>query len=335
MTYPLIVAELSANHNQSLPLAKEHIKQAKIIGADAIKLQTYTPECLTLRSYKEHFKIQGGLWDQSYLYDLYSSAYTPSSWHEELFAYAKEVGITIFSSPFSLQALELLESLSCPMYKIASFEITDLALIAEVAKTHKPIILSSGIGTNEELSEAIEVCKQEGNFDITLLKCTSSYPSTPQDANLASMRKFAQKWNVKFGLSDHSSGFLLPVIATTLGAVMIEKHFILDRSLGGADSQFSLEVHEFKEMINQVHLASQALGNADYQNRIDDPRRVFSRSLFIERPIREGEILMPEHLTIKRPNVGLHPRFFKKVLGKRVKRDLDFGDPLLLEDLIL
>lgn len=334
MKRPLIIAELSANHNQSLHLAKQHIQKAKEIGADAIKLQTYTPECLTLHSYKDHFKIKGGLWDQSYLYDLYSSAYTPFEWHQELFSYAQKIGILIFSSPFSLKALELLESLSCPMYKIASFEITDLALIFEVAKTKKPIILSSGIGTDEEISEAIEVCKNAGNQDITLLKCTSAYPAKIQDAHLLAMREFANKWGVKFGLSDHSAGFLLPVVATALGASMIEKHFILDRSLGGADSGFSLETDEFKEMIAQVHLASASLGDAHFQNKPDDPKRIFSRSLFIQKPIQKGEELTLEHLTIKRPNIGLHPRCLKEVLGRRARRDLDFGDPLLEQDLI-
>lgn len=332
MKRPLIVAELSANHNQSLDLAKQHIKKAKEIGADAVKLQTYTPECLTLHSYKEHFKIKGGLWDQSYLYDLYASAYTPFEWHQELFAYAQEVGIVIFSSPFSLKALELLESLSCPMYKIASFEITDLALIAEVAKTKKPIILSSGIGTDEEISEAIEVCKNAGNKDITLLKCTSSYPAKIEDAHLLAMREFAKKWGVKFGLSDHSAGFLLPVIATALGALMIEKHFILDRSLGGADSGFSLEVSEFQEMITHVHLASASLGDTHYQNKPKDPKRIFSRSIFIQKPIKKGERFTLEHLTIKRPNIGLHPRFLKEILNKKAMKDLDFGDPLLRQD---
>lgn len=330
--HPLIVAELSANHHQNLDLAKQHIKKAKEIGADAIKLQTYTPECLTLQSTKEHFKIKGGLWDQSYLYDLYSSAYTPFKWHQELFSYAQKIGICIFSSPFSLEALELLESIACPMYKIASFEITDLTLIAETAKTNKPIILSSGIGTDEEISEAIELCKSLGNPNITLLKCTSSYPSKIEDAHLLSMKEFAKKWDVQFGLSDHSAGYLLPVVATALGASMIEKHFILDRSLGGPDSQFSLQADEFQTMIHQVHLASASLGDAHYQNKPDDPKRIFSRSLLIQKPIKKGEQFTLEHLAIKRPNVGLHPRFLKKVLGKKATRDLEFGDPLLEQD---
>lgn len=332
MNPPLIVAELSANHNQSLSLAKEHIKKAKEIGADAVKIQSYTPDCLTLDSKKEHFKIKGGLWNDTYLYQLYTSAYTPFEWHKELFAYAKNLRILLFSSPFSLEALELLESLLCPMYKIASFEITDLTLISEVAKTKKPIILSSGVGTDEEISEAIEVCKSVGNLDITLLKCTSSYPARFEDANLLVMQNFAKKWGVKFGLSDHSAGSLLPVIATTLGASMIEKHFILDRSLGGADSAFSLNALEFEEMIKNVHLSHCALGDENFQNHSNDPKRKFSRSIFIQSPIKKGEVFQSKHLTIKRPNAGLHPQRLKDVLGKKAKRDLEFADALQEED---
>ncbi|WP_027327350.1 pseudaminic acid synthase [Helicobacter pametensis] len=333
MNPPLIIAELSANHNQDLDLALKHIQKAKEIGADCIKIQTYTPECLTLNSPKEHFKIKGGLWDGMFLYDLYSQAYTPFEWHKELFDYAKKLEITLFSSPFSLKALELLESLSCPMYKIASFELTDLELLRQVARTQKPLILSSGIATDEEIEEALEACKSQGAYDITLLKCTSAYPAKFEDANLLAMPEFAKKWGVKFGLSDHSEGFLLPVMATTLGASMIEKHFILDRSLGGADSAFSLNAKEFEEMIKQVHLASQALGDPHYQNSPQDPKRIFSRSIFIQKPIHKGERITLEHLTIKRPNIGLHPRDLHLILGKRVKRDLEFGDALRSEDL--
>lgn len=334
MNCPLIIAELSANHNQDLDLALKHIQKAKEIGADCVKIQTYTPECLTLDSKKEHFKINGGLWDGIFLYDLYSRAYTPFEWHKELFEYAQKLGITLFSSPFSLKALELLESLSCPMYKIASFELTDLELIGQVARTKKPMILSSGIATDEEIGEALEVCKKAGVKDLTLLKCTSSYPANFEDANLLAMPTFAKKWGVKFGLSDHSAGFLLPVIATTLGASMIEKHFILNRSLGGADSAFSLNALEFEEMIKQVHLAYSALGDMNYQNEICDSKRIFSRSIFVCKPIKKGEKITSSHLCIKRPNIGLHPRFLKKIIGKKALRDLEFGDALKKNDFI-
>lgn len=326
MNSPYIIAELSANHNQSLDLALQSIAKAKEIGADAVKIQTYTPECLTLKCKKPHFQIQGGPWNQEYLYELYQRAYTPFEWHSELFSYAQKIGITLFSSPFSPKALELLESLECPMYKIASFEITDLELISLVAKTQKPIILSSGIATDEEISEAIQVCREAKNSDITLLKCTSAYPTPLQEANLASMGNFAKKWGVKFGLSDHTEGFLAPIIATSLGASMIEKHFILNHSLGGVDSEFSLDSKEFGTMIKYVRQTSQALGNPHYQNSAQNPNRIFSRSIFIQTPIKKGEILTPNHLCIKRPNIGLPPKEYTKILGKKVKKDLEFGD---------
>lgn len=329
---PLIVAELSANHNQDLNLAFQSIKTAKEIGADAIKIQTYTPSCLTLDSSNEGFKIRGGLWDGENLYSLYSKAYTPFEWHKDLFAYAKEVGITLFSTPFSDEGLELLENLSCPMYKIASFELTYLSFIQKVASTQKPIILSSGMATDEEISEAIEVCKSVGNENITLLKCTSSYPTPIQEAHLKAMNGFEKKWGVKVGLSDHTQGFLAPVIATSLGASMIEKHFILDKALGGVDSAFSLDKDEFALMIKYVRDTALALGDKNYKNSVDDKKREFSRSIFVSKDIKKGEIFTEENLTIKRPNLGLHPRFFDEILGKRATKDLAFATPLSKED---
>lgn len=325
---PLIVAELSANHNQDLSLALKSIKVAKEIGADAIKIQTYTPSCLTLNSQSEDFLIKEGLWAGENLYSLYAKAYTPFEWHKELFEYAKEVGITLFSTPFSTEGLELLESLGCAMYKVASFELTYLELIEQIASTHKPIILSSGMATDEEIEEAIEVCRKAGNEDITLLKCTSSYPTPLNEAHLSVMKTFEKKWGVKVGLSDHTRGFLAPVIATSLGASMIEKHFIIDKSLGGVDSEFSLDSKEFAEMIGYVRDTALALGDENYQNSIEDKKREFSRSIFINQEVKKGEVLTPNHLTIKRPNKGLHPRFYKSILGKRATRDLSFATPL-------
>lgn len=329
---PLIVAELSANHNQNLDLAIKSIQVAKDIGADAIKIQTYTPSCLTLNSNKEEFRIHGGLWDGENLYSLYSKAYTPFAWHEELFDYAKKIGITLFSTPFSEEGLELLERLNCPMYKVASFELTYLELIEHIASTQKPIILSSGMATDDEISEAIELCKSVGNHDITLLKCTSAYPTPLQEANLLAMQTFRTKWKVKVGLSDHTPGFLAPVIATSLGASMIEKHFILDKNLGGVDSDFSLDAKEFEEMITHVRETSLALGDKNYQNKIDDDKRKFARSIFVSQDIKKGEILTKENLTIKRPNLGLHPRMLKNILGKKASRDLSFATPLNEDD---
>ncbi|RDU69795.1 pseudaminic acid synthase [Helicobacter brantae] len=325
---PLIVAELSANHNQDFSLALESIKVAKEIGADAIKIQTYTPSCLTLDSQNEDFLIKEGLWKGENLYSLYAKAYTPFEWHKPLFEYAKEIGITLFSTPFSLEGLELLESLGCPMYKVASFELTYLDLIKHIASTNKPIILSSGMATDEEIGEAIRVCRSVGNEDITLLKCTSSYPTPLDEAHLSVMKTFESKWGVKVGLSDHTQGFLAPVIATSLGASMIEKHFIIDKSLGGVDSAFSLDKIEFEEMIKYVRNTALALGDEDYQNSIEDKKREFSRSIFASKAIKKGEVFSLENLTIKRPNKGLHPRFLNNVLGKRATRDLDFATPL-------
>lgn len=325
---PLIVAELSANHNQDFSLALESIKVAKEIGADAIKIQTYTPSCLTLDSQNEDFLIKEGLWKGENLYSLYAKAYTPFEWHKPLFEYAKEIGITLFSTPFSLEGLELLESLGCPMYKIASFELTYLDLIKHIASTNKPIILSSGMATDEEIGEAIRMCRSVGNEDITLLKCTSSYPTPLNEAHLSVMKTFESKWRVKVGLSDHTQGFLAPVIATSLGASMIEKHFIIDKSLGGIDSAFSLDKIEFEEMIKYVRNTTLALGDEDYQNSMEDKKREFSRSIFVSKAIKKGEVFSLENLTIKRPNKGLHPRFLNNVLGKRATRDLDFATPL-------
>lgn len=325
---PLIVAELSANHNQDLNLALESIKVAKEIGADAVKIQTYTPSCLTLNSQNEDFLIKDGLWKGESLYSLYNKAYTPFEWHKELFSYAKDVGITLFSTPFSLEGLELLERLECPMYKVASFELTYLDLIKHIASTRKPIILSSGMATDEEIEEAISVCKSVGNEDITLLKCTSSYPTPLSETHLSVMKTFKDRWGVKVGLSDHTQGFLAPVIATSLGAGMIEKHFIIDKSLGGVDSAFSLDRFEFEEMIKYVRDTALALGDKSYQNSINDKKREFSRSIFVSKEIKKGEVFSLENLTIKRPNKGLHPRFFDSVLGKRATKDLSFATPL-------
>lgn len=327
-----IVAELSANHNQDLKLALESIKVAKEIGADAVKIQTYTPSCLTLNSDKKEFLIDGGLWNGENLYSLYCKAYTPFEWHKELFAYARKIGITLFSTPFSQEGLELLESLSCPMYKVASFELTYLELIKSIASTHKPIILSSGMATDDEITEAVEICRSVGNNDITLLKCTSSYPTPLSEANLLAMSTFKQKWNVKIGLSDHTEGFLAPVIATSLGASMIEKHFILDKSLGGVDSAFSLDKDEFREMIRYVREASSALGDKNYQNKIDDDKRRFSRSIFVSKDMKKGDVFTRENLVIKRPNYGLHPRYYEEILGKKALRDLPFATPLQEKD---
>lgn len=333
---PLLVAEISANHNQSLRLAKHTIKAAKIAGADFIKLQTYTPECLTIASSKAHFRIDSGtLWDGESLYDLYQKAYTPFAWHKELFDYARGLGVGIFSSPFSAKALELLESLECPMYKIASFEITDIPFIKLVASTKKPIIISTGIATHQEILEALQACYDAGNDDITLLLCTSSYPAPLESAQIASMPTLA-RYGVKYGLSDHTQGDLCALLACALGASMIEKHFIIRRSLGGVDAEFSMEAREFQALARKLKSAHLALGSQDLDSKLESNAsssgRAFARSLFVCEDVKKGQILTPSNIRSIRPSGGLSPKFLPEVLGKRAARDLEKGSPLSWQD---
>lgn len=335
MNKPFVVAELSANHNQNLEIAKKSLIAIKKCGADAIKIQTYTPDCLTLDCNNEYFQINSGtLWDGRTLYQLYEEAYMPWEWHNELFNVAKSLNITIFSSPFSLKALELLEKLECPMYKIASFEITDTNLIYEVAKTQKPIIISTGIATEEEIYDALDMCKKAKNSNITLLKCTSSYPAPLQEANLLSMPELGKKYGVKYGLSDHTKGHLSAIIATTLGASMIEKHFILDKTLGGVDADFSLDEKEFEQMVCAIDSTILALGNTEPTINLEKlgKQRKFARSLFVCKDIKKGEMLTEENIRSIRPNDGLAPKHLKDLIGKKASKDLEFGKPLQMED---
>ncbi len=335
---PLIIAELSANHSQNLNLAIKTIKAAKDCGADFVKLQTYTPECLTLDSNKPYFYIDSSTdsktpWEGKNLYELYKEAHTPFAWHKELFEFARSIGIGIFSSPFSKNALELLESLDCPMYKIASFEITDLELISLVASTKKPIIISTGIATHQEICEVIESCQKVGNSDITLLLCTSSYPAPLDLANISYMPKLAQ-YGAKYGLSDHTIGDLCAILATALGASMIEKHFILDRALGGVDSSFSMDKDEFAKMVENIKNASLALGDGTLKH---DPsklesQRKFARSLFVCEDIKQGELLTAKNIRSIRPSHGLPPKLLPQILGRRAKKALFKGEPLRMDD---
>ena len=335
---PLLIAEISANHNQSLRLAKHTIKAAKIAGADFVKLQTYTPECLSIACDKPRFRIDSGtLWDGESLYTLYQKAHTPLEWHKELFSYARGLGVGIFSSPFSAKALELLESLECPMYKIASFEITDTPFIKLVASTKKPIIISTGIATHEEILEALQACYEAGNDDITLLLCTSSYPAPLQSAQIASMPKLA-RYGVKYGLSDHTQGDLCAILASALGASMIEKHFIIRRSLGGIDAEFSMEAREFQALARKLQAAHLALGSGNLASKLESNAsssgRGFARSLFVCEDVRKGELLTPSNIRSIRPSGGLSPKFLPEVLGKRAARDLEKGEPLEWGDFI-
>ncbi len=326
-----IIAELSANHGGKIEIAKETIKAAKEIGANAIKLQTYTADTLTLNSDNEDFIIKGGtLWDDKKLYDLYKEAYLPWEWHQELFDYARSIDIDIFSSPFDKSAVDFLEQFNPSAYKIASFEITDYELIHYTASKGKPIIISTGIATIDEIQDAIDICKSVGNHDIILLKCTSAYPAALEDANLLTIPNLSQTFGVIAGFSDHTLGIIAPVVATTLGAKVIEKHFILDKSIGGADAEFSLDKKEFEEMIKAVRDAEKLIGKVDYSMTEKKKKsRQFARSLYVAKDIKKGEIFTEENIKSVRPGYGLHPKYLEDVLGKIAERDYEFGERLI------
>lgn len=325
-----IIAELSANHGRDIEIAKETIRAAKRSGADAIKLQTYTADTITLDVRSDLFKInQGTHWDGQYLHDLYKEASLPWSWHEELFDLAKEEGLVCFSSPFDKTAVDLLESLDNPIYKVASFEITDVPLIKYMASKMKPMIISTGIADIEDIELAIDTCRKEGNSDITILKCTSAYPADPKDVNLLTIPDIAKRFKVKSGISDHTKGIEAPLVAVSLGAKVIEKHFILDKKIGGPDAHFSLDEKEFKQMVDAVRLTELMMGNVDYEMTEKKKKsREFSRSLFVVKDIKKGEILTEENTKSIRPGFGLHPKYYEEVLGKTVNKNVTKGTPL-------
>jgi pseudaminic acid synthase len=331
-----IVAELSANHNGSLQNALDSIKAAKRSGADAIKLQTYTADTITIDCKTDDFKItQGTIWDGKYLYDLYKEAYTPWEWHEELFGEAKNLGLICFSSPFDKTAVDLLEKLDTPAYKIASFEITDIPLIEYVASKGKPIIISTGIATLEDIELAMTTCKQMGNEQIILLKCTSSYPAPIEEANLTMITEMAERFGVITGLSDHTIGITAPITAVTLGARVIEKHFIIDRSIGGPDASFSLNEGEFAEMVKSIREAEKAIGRVDYDLTEKQKKgREFCRSLYAVKDINAGDLISEENIRSIRPGFGLHPKYFKELLGKMALIDIKRGERINLEQVL-
>ena len=323
-----IIAELSANHNGNLQNALDTIKAAKEIGANCIKLQTYTADTMTLNCKKDDFIIKGGtLWDGKTMYDLYKEAYTPWEWHQKLFEYAREIGIDIFSSPFDKSAVDFLEQFHPSAYKIASFEITDYELIRYTASKMRPMIISTGVATIDEIQDAVDICRNEGNNDIVLLKCTSAYPAALEDANLATIPNLAQTFGVIAGFSDHTLGVTAPIVATTLGAKVIEKHFILDKSIGGADADFSLDKQEFADMIQAVRDAEKLIGKVDYSmSEKRKKSRQFSRSLYVAKDIKKGDIFTEENIRSVRPGYGMHPKYLKDVLGKTAEIDYEFGD---------
>lgn len=327
-----IIAELSANHNGSLETAIETIRAAKRAGADCIKLQTYTAETITIDSRMDDFRIGGTIWDGQYLFDLYKEAYTPWEWHAELFRVAEEEGLVCFSSPFDPTAVEFLETLDVPAYKIASFEITDIPLIELVASKGKPVIISTGIATEEDIRLALDACARQGNDQVALLKCTSSYPAPIGEANMTMVKDFAERFQVISGLSDHTIGSTVPVVATVLGAKIIEKHFILDRAIGGPDASFSMNEAEFSEMVKSVREAEQAIGVVDYKLTEKQAKgKDFSRSLYVVEDIAAGEIITELNVRSIRPGFGLHPKYWKDIIGKTAKEDLKKGSRMALD----
>jgi len=329
-----IIAELSANHGRKIEIAKDTIKAAKEIGANAIKLQTYTSDTMTLNCEKEDFIIKGGtLWDDRNLYDLYKEAHLPWEWHEELFSYAREIGIDIFSSPFDKTAVDFLEQFNPSAYKIASYEITDYELIKYTASKMRPIIISTGIATISEIQDAVNICRDVGNNDIVLLKCTSEYPAPLEDANLLMIQSLAQTFDVISGFSDHTLGSTAPVVAVTLGAKIIEKHFIIDSSIGGADAGFSMNKKDFSDMIIEIRNVEKLLGKVDYSmNDKKRHNRRFSRSLYVSCNIKKGDIFTEENVKSVRPGYGMHPKYFKDILGTISTRNYSFGDKLIINN---
>ncbi len=325
-----IIAELSANHNHDYDLAVRTIEAAAKTGADAIKLQTYTADTITIDCDNEHFQIKGGtLWDGKTLYNLYKEAYTPWEWHKGLFETAKKNGLVCFSSPFDFSAVDFLEELDTPIYKIASFEITDIPLIEYVASKGKPIIISTGIATLADIEKAVNACQKAGNNQITLLKCTSSYPAPIEEANLLTIPNLRETFGVTVGLSDHTEGIVAAITAVALGAKVIEKHFILDRSNGGPDAAFSMMPDEFTEMVKSVRQAELALGKVNYHlsEKIKKNRK-FARSLFVVENVEKGEIFTEKNIRSIRPGVGLPPEFLPQILGKRTTQKIEKGTPL-------
>ena len=324
-----IIAELSANHNGSLDTAIETIRAAKRAGADCIKLQTYTADTITIDSDKKDFLIKGTIWNGKKLHDLYKEAFTPWEWHEELMLVAKKEGLICFSSPFDKTAVDFLETLNVPAYKIASFEITDIPLIEYVASKGKPIILSTGIAEIKDIELALDACKRMGNHDIALLKCTSSYPAPIEEANMCMVKDLASRFNVISGLSDHTLGSTAPVVATVFGAKIIEKHFILDRSVGGPDASFSMNELEFTEMVKAVREAEKAVGEINYDLTEKQIKgRDFSRSLYVVEAVKKGDVVTDKNVRSIRPGFGLHPKHYKEVLGSTFIRNIEKGTPL-------
>ena len=324
-----IVAEMSANHNHDFDEAVRIVEEATEAGADAVKLQTYTPDTLTVECDSKYFKVEGTIWEGRTLYDLYEEAYTPWEWQPKLKEVADKLNIDLFSTPFDATAIDFLEEMDVPAYKIASFEIVDLALIRRVAQTGKPIIVSTGMATLEEIDEAVSTIRDAGNDQLALLKCTSAYPALAEDMNLLTIPHLSHAFGVPVGLSDHTLGIAVPVAAVALGACIVEKHLTLSRSIAGPDSAFSLEPHEFEAMVEAVRTTEKALGRVCYGASENEMKsRIFRRSLFVVQDMKAGEMFTAQNVRSIRPGHGLHTRYLDVVLGKKARIDIDRGTPL-------
>jgi pseudaminic acid synthase len=330
--YPTyIIAELSCNHNQDKSVALRLIEEAHKCGANAIKLQTYTPDTITLKCDNPEFKecLNGSIWEGQTLYDLYSKAYTPWEWHKELKEYANSLGMDLFSSPFDTTAVDFLETIDAPAYKIASFEITDHVLIKKIAQTGKPVIISSGMASKGELEEAVNLLRQNCTTQICMLKCTSAYPSKPEDANLLTIKNMKESFNVIGGLSDHTLGIEVPIASVCLGARVIEKHFTLSRDSGSPDDAFSLTPSEFKQMVDSVRIVEKTIGVVKYGGvKKEQSSKNYRRSLFVTKNIKKGEIFTSDNIRSIRPSHGLHTKYYEDILGKTAREDIEFGTPL-------
>lgn len=325
-----VIAEMSANHNQDFNQAVQIIRAAKESGADAVKLQTYTPDTITINCNNQYFQIgKGTIWEGKNLYKLYGEAYTPWDWQPKLKQVANELGLDCFSTPFDPTAVDFLERMDVPAHKIASFELVDLPLIEKIAKTGKPIIMSTGMATLEEIEEAVTAIRKACNNQLALLKCTSAYPAPPEEMNLRTIQDMTQRFGVPVGLSDHTLGIVVPVVAVTLGACIIEKHFTLSRSTPGPDSAFSLEPREFKQMVDAIRVAEKAVGKVSYEvTEREAASRVFRRSLFVVADIKAGEPFTEKNIRSIRPGYGLPPKHLSDILGRRATCDIARGTPL-------
>jgi len=324
-----IIAEMSANHAGSIENAKQIIHKAKECGADCIKIQTYTPDTITIDCDNEYFSIKNGTWKGENLYSLYGKAYTPWEWQAELKAEAERCDLDFFSTPFDNSAVDFLENIGVDFYKIASFELVDIPLIEYTASKGKPIVMSTGMGSYDEVREAVEAVRNQGNNQLVLLKCSSAYPALPEDMNLKTIEHMHKAFDVPVGLSDHSMGSTSAIVAVALGACIIEKHFCLSREIDNPDSSFSMEPEEFKKMVNEIRIAEKVLGRVSYDlSDIEKESRMFRRSIFAVKEIKKGEVFTTDNIRIIRPGFGLKPKYYKELLNKHAIQDIKKGTPI-------